>query len=299
MATVQKFLPYDVSSDANFDQWGSGIHDAILNTFGWQQTADTGQVDWSTNPARPAAGSYLYEIWKPTDALQTGGSQFFVKFEYGNVTGPKLSLRIQIGTGTNGSGSLTGYTTMLVTLPVTAQNNLGAVGYECNFSGDPGRWGMMLWRNAGTNYPVMIAIERLLNSDGTPSADGVYLFCARISSLSAAFSQVLAFPAGPAQDYGEVGSVNAGRTSTGTEDALTTSAFNNKVAVLPIFPIAGQVLNPVTVIAAMRSGDVADGALVSTTLYGASRVYMAGKTSPLNCAAEGGRTGSVILMRYD
>ena len=82
--TSQQFLVCDNGSNANFRAWGSAIS-AALAAMGWTQTADTGQVNWSTVTV-PAAGAYVYEIWQPADAFQTGPTQYFLKLEYGNIS---------------------------------------------------------------------------------------------------------------------------------------------------------------------------------------------------------------------
>src|SRR5690242_14595475 len=145
--TSQQFLVCDNSSNANFRSWGSAISAAIL-AMGWVQTSDTGQVNWTTVTV-PAANTYAYEIWKPADAFQTGATQYFLKLEYGNSNGANApAIRVSLATSTNGSGTLTGsVTSVFGSNEGTGTGGGATTPYECNFSGDIDRMGVMLWRN--------------------------------------------------------------------------------------------------------------------------------------------------------
>lgn len=93
---------FDHSGDAGFRAWGSEFS-ASLAAVGLVQTADTGQINWVTvtRPAINTAGGY--EIWRFAD------STYYLKFEYGTggvLTTPQMW--ITVGTGSNGSGTLTG-----------------------------------------------------------------------------------------------------------------------------------------------------------------------------------------------
>lgn len=103
MTTNSYSAVVDQSTDAGFRAWGSTLSTAFA-AAGLVQTADTGQINWST-VVRASAGAIAgYEIWRlPSSAL-------FYKIEYGSggngITYPNIV--ITIGTGSNGTGSLTG-----------------------------------------------------------------------------------------------------------------------------------------------------------------------------------------------
>ena len=67
-------------------------------------------------------------------------------------------------------GNLTGAVSDLIVMPFTDIANVGATEFECNFSGDTGRFGMMLMRNGTGASQTGLWIERTLNSDGTFNA---------------------------------------------------------------------------------------------------------------------------------
>src|SRR5580765_433103 len=107
LATVS--LVFDSTTDARFRSWGSGIAALFLTGGFWTQTADTGQINWSTvvSPAQNAFAGY--EIYKSNDALSSS-FPIYMKVEYGcsnSVTKGSL-IRFSFATGTDGAGTLNG-----------------------------------------------------------------------------------------------------------------------------------------------------------------------------------------------
>lgn len=90
------------TTDAGFRQWGLAFSNG-LTAVGLVQTADTGQINWTT-VARPAINvSAGYEIRRTAD------SSLFFKFEFGTGTTATFpQMWIQVGQGSNGAGTLTG-----------------------------------------------------------------------------------------------------------------------------------------------------------------------------------------------
>lgn len=102
MTTNSYSAVVDHTSDAGFRAWGS-LLSARLAAAGLVQTADTGQINWTTvtRPATNTAGGY--EIWRLSN------SSLYFKIEYGtgsSATTPQMW--ITVGQGSNGSGTLTG-----------------------------------------------------------------------------------------------------------------------------------------------------------------------------------------------
>lgn len=104
MTTATGTRVLDHTGDAAFRAWGSGFA-GDLAAAGLVQTADTGQINWTTvtRPSANTAGGY--EIWRFSD------SSLYLKIEYGtggSATVPQMW--ITVGTGSNGSGTITGQT---------------------------------------------------------------------------------------------------------------------------------------------------------------------------------------------
>lgn len=81
-----------------------------LTTLGFPKTADTGQVNWATVTLKATAVYTDYEIRRFDDAAQAT-SPVFMRIGYGRVTISGVQypvISIDIGTGSNGAGVLSG-----------------------------------------------------------------------------------------------------------------------------------------------------------------------------------------------
>lgn len=157
-----------ISDDTEFRDWGSAFN-GLLDSIGWVQTADTGQIDWGT-VTKPAQGTAAgYEIWRLDDALQAT-APIFLKIEFGARSDGGWALWITIGTGSNGSGSLTG-----TTWTSGEQYGDGDSGSKTMYvSGDEGRIAALLPR--GQHDGMMFILERLRDETGEVAGDAVYCF---------------------------------------------------------------------------------------------------------------------------
>lgn len=99
-------ISHDITTDAGFRAWGQMVHDGFL-AVGLVNTADTGQIDLRTVATPGTNGTFAgYEIWRFDDADQATEPIYF-KFEYGRgglASNPNY--RITVGTGSNGSGTI-------------------------------------------------------------------------------------------------------------------------------------------------------------------------------------------------
>jgi hypothetical protein len=106
VTTYQWIEQPSVASEAEFRAWGQSISDA-LDAIGLIQTADTGQIDWTTVGIPTISTVSGYEIWRFNDAAQTN-APVFIKIEYGaGSTLARPLIWITVGTGSNGSGTIT------------------------------------------------------------------------------------------------------------------------------------------------------------------------------------------------
>jgi hypothetical protein len=112
MTTASTSTVIDQTSDAAFRTWVAEIITQLVTTCGVTQTTDTGQINTSTvtrATANTAAGNVILKF---NDTLQST-SAVFIKLEFGSAaanTTPQMW--ITIGTGSNGSGTLTGTTSV-------------------------------------------------------------------------------------------------------------------------------------------------------------------------------------------
>ena len=162
----------DHTSDAGFRAWGSDFS-AKLAAIGLVQTSDTGQINWTTvtRPGANTAGGY--EIWRINDSLHTA-SPIFLKVEYGTgASAGAPNLWCTVGTGSNGSGTLTGSVTTRYATFSTAGTGNAATSYPSYFCAAEGFIGAV-FRVGYTVSSVGLgfAVVRYSDDDGTPNGYG-------------------------------------------------------------------------------------------------------------------------------
>lgn len=183
MTTQSWSTVVDHTSDAAFRTWGLELN-TKLGAAGALQTADTGQINWSTvvrGSANTAAG---YEIWK----LPTGNLYF--KIEYGTASTSNPALWVTIGTGSNGSGTLTGQLSTRSGLGMTNGTSLNSTttnytSYLCVTNSFVGlAWKCGNSANRGDSPVAMFSAGLTVDSTGTPTSVGYY-FGAQVYVASA------------------------------------------------------------------------------------------------------------------
>lgn len=297
---------YDASSVANFTDWGLFISTA-LSTAGWTQTSDTGQVNWSTIGSVPGSNAYVYELWHPTDGLQST-NPYVIKVQYGNSGGTNNpNVRITVGTGSDGSGNITGSAIVgpMSVFQGTPIAGTGAPTFDCYWSGDTGRFGVMMWRNASSvNIPMFFGLERTLDASGTAISDGVTILTVGGTQSNGWTRQ---------QTLTLVPSIAAGLIYNsplvlGVPDIGfgTVGVYSNvlgiNVAISMVFPCYGKFGNPMTIAGSAGISDVTENVTFTTSLYSATRTLLPtfggnGFSSFASGLVNTGR--KAFLMRYD
>lgn len=265
MATGTANLTPSNASDAAFRAWGSPIS-GFFNTFGWNQTADTGQINWTTVTVPVASTTAAgYEIWGFDDTLQAT-APIYTKIEYGSgsaATSP--SMWITFGTGTDGIGNLTG--------PISVRQQITGSSYTtntlgCYFSGDTNRIAVMLFVNgtgASTNVCQYFSIERTKDASGNDTNLGAIVIMKSSTTIAQMFwNRTTGTPAN---------GLESGFTAIGPTGS--TAKNGTQVAVFPIFPNnAGIFINPPLSMLIYVNADIVALGAVSFVIYGASHTYM-------------------------
>jgi hypothetical protein len=93
-------------TDAHFQLWYNGVITMLFTALGVVQTADTGQIGLTaTRPASSTSAGYV--IGRFNDPLQSTVPIFF-KLEFGSgVANTNPQMWLTVGTGSNGSGTIT------------------------------------------------------------------------------------------------------------------------------------------------------------------------------------------------
>ena len=178
MATDLRQLPAFFDTDATFRTWGTGVA-AQLTACGLTQTADTGQINWTT-VLKPGAASTMmgFEIYRFSDSLQAT-APVFIKIEYGSGTAATHpGFYVQIGSATNGAGALSGQLSTRQQTGASAAKTAGATlpSYCCG-SAATGR--IMIATNADPvtwGFWTGFCLERVRDGKGVTSGNGVACF---------------------------------------------------------------------------------------------------------------------------
>lgn len=171
-------LSHKISTAEVFRAWVKRWHEAF-EACGLAQTTDTGQINLATVEAPAAANTFMgYSIWKFNDA-EASEKPVFIKFEWGSGASVAERPRIGalVGTGSNGSGTLTGSGTQKLmastTNPTTEKGGIFANFIEGHF--------MMLQVNSVAGEPLannpMFGCGRL-RDPSTNAVKSAYLYSA-------------------------------------------------------------------------------------------------------------------------
>lgn len=187
MTTYESYITCANDTDANFRIWGKWISDN-LTALGITKTADTGQIDWTT-VTRPLATNTAqgYEIRKFNDALDGTYPQYF-KIEYGSGGATdRPSIWLTTGTGSNGSGTLTGFGLARVQLIFWSANNGATTPCAMNMAGDASGFVLVPGVGLYSNSSPVIALERTVDANGAITGEGTlltrFIFADSISSV--------------------------------------------------------------------------------------------------------------------
>jgi hypothetical protein len=264
-------------TDANFRIWGSEFA-AKLAAVGLVQTADTGQINWSTVVRAASSADAGYEIWRFNDSLQAS-APIFMKIYYGTgttiLTGPRI--RIEIGTGSNGTGTITGIGAGTGLLGNYHYNTAGAAtsvpSYMCHTEGF---FGYVWKRNAGAQGCFLLT--RTCNASGVPDTYGYTAWGYGQSSGTSGNSNVLRhvrFAGTPASIYLLNGSGTSNTvfvpygypvpTTTPDGDRQLYICWGGYPQIRPIFSMFGY-----------YNTEIAEAATVSVAMVGTTpRTYLA------------------------
>lgn len=165
---IQGYTP----DTTTFRAFGAKLKEKFA-ALGLVQTADTGQIDWTT-VTRPGINTYAAapEIWRFNDALQAT-APIFIKFRYGtpnNGSPAGMAIAVTVGTGSNGSGSLTGITS--TEIACHGQQSPSYVGASAQYgclSG--GKFSLLLNVGSGANE-CLLMIHRTCDDTGADTALG-------------------------------------------------------------------------------------------------------------------------------
>lgn len=285
-------LQFNTNTDARFRTNGLAVA-AELAAMGLVQTADSGQINWAT-VTKPGTGntSAGYEIWRFDDAMQAT-NPVYIKFEYGmGSTLNCFGMWVQIGTGSDGAGTLTGPTSTRTAFGPSTTPTDGT--YNCSFSGDTNRVAMCLFSNRIADVgPLMVGLERELDANGDlVPGGGVLIVYGNTSSIPCR------------QEYWSPSSGGLGvEGSLGVLAPLVGSGVDGfDLTLFPVFHAAGVFLPAGMNFFGYFSAGLTYGVPVTLTVYGETHTYYPLGSLAWNAGGKctrSGPTGVSLLMRYD
>lgn len=167
----------DHTSNAGFQAWATELYNELI-AAGLTQTADTGQLATPVVAARPGTNTAAgYWIFRFNDTHQ-GTSPIFIKLEPGTGAGAAApSIFATVGTGTNGSGTITG-STILPRVNILGTNSWGTTttAFPSGICVTDGNFGLA-WKagaqGASSYGGGLLIVGRTVDANGAPTADGV------------------------------------------------------------------------------------------------------------------------------
>lgn len=305
MATLNRSFAFQHTTDAEFRAWASMIHDTLTLSGAWVNTADTGQVDLTT-ATRPTVANtkYGYKIYRMNDTLQATAPCFMrLDFGAGGVASYP-GVWITIGTGSNGSGTITGITfnggggnaTIQSTGDSTARNSYG--------SASNNRVSIAINAVSNASY-IGFTIERTKDSSGADTATGLI--------ITIIGSQTLVRPS----NLSGSSAITSARMCchymlwTGTQPTLPAgwcyalanenpSTFASDSGIGIVIPFGMTAKQPGSNAAVCRTSDFILEAQPAVTIYGGSVTYLRTAYTAYKDVANGSADSTaVVMLRYD
>jgi hypothetical protein len=171
MATRTSSLAPTNVSDTTFRLWINEIHNSLI-AFGWVQTSDTGQINFSTVTRPTAINTYQgYAVYRMGDSLQATCA-VYMRLDFGTGgTADCCSIKIRLTIGsTDGAGTLTGNVSTLITTSTTTGN---ASAFACRCSGSTSSFRMHFWSTSISGCGWTFAVDRDRDASGAETSLGI------------------------------------------------------------------------------------------------------------------------------
>lgn len=253
------------ATDADHRTFAQAIHDMLI-AAGLTQTADTGQANLATI-TRPSTGAVSgFEMFRFADTEQaTLGC--FIKVEYGTgnvATVP--GLRITIGTGTNGAGTLSGASSDTAILSWASTADSVAQTRPAFASHAEGQLVVLFGQDLTTaNRGAFHYVGRPRAYDGTRTTDGLLIY-KRAGNMST----------GQNKSWQIVSTSGPAAVNIDPSTSLLMSGQNDQVgANTALFPIPVAIGGAIrwSSMFAYRSASIAADAVQAVTVWGGSKNY--------------------------
>jgi hypothetical protein len=211
---------------------------------------------------------YIFEIWVSQGQLSTA-NPIYLKLYYGITNYGYLSVAVGVGTGqTNGvlTGNVYNSGTLVFLSAANSAVDKGGATYECDFCGTADKVSWIGWRQLGVAVTHVISIDRAHDQNG---AD-LDTYTTVLMATGAAGSYQILFKPG----VGGAVPLTPNTKWPCINDGNASSAYNGMAPPYLCFPMPGYMANPVLGAIAMHSGDMNEGSLINTIMYGTSHTFL-------------------------
>lgn len=177
MTYAERLIVAGSNGTSQFRQWGSGIN-ALLTAAGLTQTADTGQINWTTVTVTSSANVLIgYEVWSIPDTIGT----LRMRLDYMTTAAydGAVTWRPTIGTGSDGAGTITGVRFASLNPTYISNSATDATAYPAYASSWNGGFAIAVGVGHPTaRYRRAMVLDRTCDSSGTQDNKGmVFAFC--------------------------------------------------------------------------------------------------------------------------
>lgn len=285
------------NTDALFRAWATFIHDTIVTTGGWTNTADTGQINLSTATTSAVANTKIgYKIYAMADSLQAT-NPVYVRIDFGTgATANNPTVWVTIGTGSNGSGTITGkvYDGGATTTGNFATGANSTTGSRNSYgSASTNRFSIAMFVSTSNNNILSFTLERSKDTSGADTGTAVLLYgAATSSSYDVSRYIILAGGSQPANEAGLQFILSSQNPTT----------FNSVTSIGLAIPMADGAKQPGMNVAITRSSDFTAETQFSVSIYGSTRTFQllnAMTVVPAANTSGGASSTTRVAIRYD
>jgi hypothetical protein len=267
MATYSNLvLTFDCSVTGNFQTLHSAVDVQLQGLGGWTYDAQTGDGDPAAATAPSADATACFRVYTTT----ISGVTWYLRIDFGRAAsnnGPMW--KIQLGSGVNGSGTLTGQ--------VGTQQKVATNGSSGSRS---------LYMSVATGRFMLFAGPASDLNGSNATGWSIHVDVDATGANTTTGIQLIGFTSGPtwfSQTLPASGTVPAALTLVpmATNNATSNVVGSHTMVFCPILYTESGGLNPVPAIIAVGSADSTVVTTMTVNIYSVSRTYLVtGATSP-------------------
>lgn len=268
MTTATSVFSWSNTAAVDTRTWINGVHDLII-AAGLVATTDTGQLDVSTitSTVNTSTTNLGYHAFKFPDTLQTT-TPIIVKVTYYTDGLARPALRLDVGSVTNGAGTLSSPSFSLANNTNMGALQSGLTSYACYVDGT---FTMVLgagYLSGGTanNCVASLVVDRSRDATGTATATGFLAESCTTCATAASQSRSLFGAASPATNDAFIPAMIPSKTATTSSEGSNVNVFRHYMMVPGVRPSLG----------ALTYYNAEFGALTpfTATVLGSAHVYL-------------------------